>query len=251
MLNLQKVNCKLLLYALCTVTLMLTACAPHYQIDGTTSVSLLDGKKLFIKVFDGDKWADMDSTEIIHNAFSFEGAFNDIELASLFMDNTSIIPFIIEKGQLNINIDNAHVVLNGTPLNDKLYRFINQKSMIEEKIMRLDSEESQLIMAGFDPDRAQMQIGEKYHQYSREMGTLVKNFVQDNYDNILGPSVFLFLCCERYHPDFYSLMEETLTQAPEGFRKHPYLRNVVITHQKKRGGYTEQEYAPYIHGVVK
>ena len=41
--------------------LTLTSCASEYKIEGSSSVSRLDGKMLFIKVPDGDRMVKVDS----------------------------------------------------------------------------------------------------------------------------------------------------------------------------------------------
>jgi len=44
--------------------LTLTSCASEYKIEGSSSVSRLDGKMLFIKVPDGDRMVKVDSAEV-------------------------------------------------------------------------------------------------------------------------------------------------------------------------------------------
>ena len=53
--------------------LTLTSCASEYKIEGSSSVSRLDGKMLFIKVPDGDRMVKVDSAEVIHGIFKMEG----------------------------------------------------------------------------------------------------------------------------------------------------------------------------------
>ena len=44
--------------------LALTSCASEYKIEGSSSVSRLDGKMLFIKVPDGDRMVKVDSARL-------------------------------------------------------------------------------------------------------------------------------------------------------------------------------------------
>lgn len=90
----------------------------EYKIEGSSSVSRLDGNMLFIKVPDGDRMVKVDSAEVIHGIFKMEGVLDSSVIASLYMDDINIMPFVIEKGKIAINIDNARIVVSGTPLNE-------------------------------------------------------------------------------------------------------------------------------------
>ena len=48
---------------------ILTSCASEYQIQGSSSVSRLDGKMLFVKVPQGDGLVKVDSAEVVHGFF--------------------------------------------------------------------------------------------------------------------------------------------------------------------------------------
>ena len=53
--------------------LAFTSCASEYKIEGSSSVSRLDGKMLFVKVPSGDRMLSIDSAEVIHGMFKMEG----------------------------------------------------------------------------------------------------------------------------------------------------------------------------------
>lgn len=107
--------------------LAFTSCASEYKIEGSSSVSRLDGKMLFVKVPSGDRMLSIDSAEVIHGMFKMEGITDSTSMASLYMDDESIMPFVIEKGKISISIDNARIVVTGTPLNDRLYDFVEKR----------------------------------------------------------------------------------------------------------------------------
>ena len=77
--------------------LAFTSCASEYKIEGSSSVSRLDGKMLFVKVPSGDRMLSIDSAEVIHGMFKMEGITDSTSMASLYMDDESIMPFVIEK----------------------------------------------------------------------------------------------------------------------------------------------------------
>ena len=115
-------NLKNIVFALISV-LVLTSCASGYSIEGSSSVSRLDGKMLFVKVPSGGQMVNVDSAEVVHGLFQMEGEIDSTVIASLYMDDESIMPLVVEKGNIRIQIDNARITVSGTPLNDKLHAF--------------------------------------------------------------------------------------------------------------------------------
>ena len=75
--------------------LFLASCASEYQIEGSSSVSRLDGKMLFVKMPKSDGMVKVDSAEIIHGLFTMKGEIDSTYIASLYMDEESIMPFVM------------------------------------------------------------------------------------------------------------------------------------------------------------
>lgn len=51
--------------------LALTSCANSFHIAGSTSVSMLDGQKLYLKVMKDTTLKDLDSCDVVHGQFQF------------------------------------------------------------------------------------------------------------------------------------------------------------------------------------
>ena len=49
------------------------ACAKSYSIDGSSNVSTLDGKMLYLKALSDTGFKKIDSCEVVHGAFSLHG----------------------------------------------------------------------------------------------------------------------------------------------------------------------------------
>ena len=177
--------------------LAFTSCASEYKIEGSSSVSRLDGKMLFVKVPSGDRMLSIDSAEVIHGMFKMEGITDSTSMASLYMDDESIMPFVIEKGKISISIDNARIIVTGTPLNDRLYDFVGKKTSLDDRAYELERRESRMIMDGKAPDEIQREIMREREKLAAEMNALAKEFIQKNYDNVLGPGVFIMLCRKK------------------------------------------------------
>lgn len=205
----------------------LGSCASEYKIEGSSSVSRLDGKMLFVKVAKGDRMQNVDSAEVVHGIFKMEGVADSAVIASLYMDDESIMPFVIEKGKIDISIDNARLLVSGTPLNDRLYEFVGKKTSLEDRAYELERKESRMIMDGLSPEQIQAEISQSRKELSAEMDKLAKEFIQKNYDNVLGPGVFIMLCNNFPYPVMTPLIEEILEQAPASFKDDPMVKSYV------------------------
>jgi hypothetical protein len=53
-------------------------------------------------------------------------------MANLFMGDESIMPVVLEEGEITIKIDNASQSVGGTPLNDSLYKFIDKHNQLSK-----------------------------------------------------------------------------------------------------------------------
>lgn len=207
--------------------LAFTSCASEYKIEGSSSVSRLDGKMLFVKVPSGDRMLSIDSAEVIHGMFKMEGITDSTSMASLYMDDESIMPFVIEKGKISISIDNARIVVTGTPLNDRLYDFVGKKTSLDDRAYELERQESRMIMDGKAPDEIQREITREREKLAAEMNALAKEFIQKNYDNVLGPGVFIMLCSNFPYPVMTPLIEEIIEEAPDRFKNNSLVKDYV------------------------
>ena len=108
-----------------------TSCRSEYLIEGSSSVSRLDGKMLFVKISDGERMINIDSAEVVHGLFRMQGEVDSAFIASLYMDDQSIMPLVVERGNIQIKIDNGRIVASGTPLNEKLYDFVEKKITLD------------------------------------------------------------------------------------------------------------------------
>ena len=209
------------------IMLVFTSCVSEYQIQGSSSVSRLDGKMLFVKVPQGNDMTNVDSAEVVHGMFKMQGEIDTTMIASLYMDDQSIMPLVMEKGSIEIQIDNARITVKGTPLNEKLYDFVGKKSSLDDRAYEVERMESRMIMDGHSMDVVEKEINKEREKLTNEMNELVKTFIQDNYENVLGPGVFLMLCNGFPYPLLTPLMEEIVEKAPDSFKNHSLIKEYV------------------------
>lgn len=214
------------LYSL-LVVLFFTSCASEYRIHGNSSVSRLDGKMLFVKVPQAGEMINVDSAEVVHGLFQMEGEIDSAIIASLYMDEQSILPLVVEKGNIHIQIDNGRLTVSGTPLNDILYDFVTKKNSLDNRAYEVERMESRMIMDGIPMDEVESEITREREKLSKEMDDLVKTFIQTNYENVLGPGVFIMLCNGFPYPLMTPLLEEIVDNAPDKFKNHDLVKNYV------------------------
>lgn len=206
---------------------VLTSCTSKYKINGESSISSLDGKMLFLKTLRGDKLIKVDSAEVIHGLFKMEGPADSAEMVMLFMDENIIMPIILENGKINVQIDNTEIRAKGTPLNNALYAFFDKKNEIDRRVSDLERRETKMILNGEDPIAIQYEMDLESRRISREMNNLIKDFITENCNNVLGPGVFLLLC--QSSPIMTPQIEEILSKVPSTFCDNPYIKSYIAT----------------------
>jgi hypothetical protein len=205
----------------------MTSCAGEYAIQGSSSVSRLDGKMLFVKVPRDGQMVSIDSAEVVHGIFKMNGTADSTYLAALYMDDESLMPIVIEKGNIAIDISNARITVSGTTLNDKLYDFIAKKNAIDDKADELERSESRMIMDGVPEEEILQTLNTERGKLNEELNTLVKNFVTENYTNPLGPGVFLMWCNNFPYPVMTPMIQEIVDGAPEAFTNDPLVKEYI------------------------
>ena len=214
------------LYSVITA-LLFTSCASEYKIHGNSSVSRLDGKMLFVKVPQGGEMINVDSAEVVHGLFKMQGEIDSAVIASLYMDEQSILPLVMESGSIQIQIDNGRLTVSGTPLNDILYDFVSKKNLLDDRAYEVERLESRMIMDGKSMDEVETEITREREKLSKEMDDLVKTFIQTNYENVLGPGIFIMLCNGFPYPLMTPLLEEIVDNAPESFKNHDLIKEYI------------------------
>ena len=220
---------------------LLASCASEYQINGNSTVSRLDGKMLFIMELKNNKMEKVDSAEVVHGLFSMNGPVDSVYMASLYMDEQNIMPFVIEDGDIQMNIEAARITVSGTPLNDCLYEIIRKKSSLDDRAYEVERMESRMIMDGMSEEEIQMQIKKERETLTNEMNALAKEFVQANYENVLGPGVFIMLCNSFPYPVITPIVEEIVNEAPQSFQNHPMIVQYMKVARENMDKLKEQE----------
>ena len=213
-----------ILYAL-IITATLTSCAESYSIQGSSSVSSLDGSKLYLKTVKDQELKNLDSCDVVHGKFRFVGLLDTIKLANLYMDDEPLMmPVVVEKGEIEIRIDNTGRTVSGSPLNDKLYQFINRHDQIGNELNELSHKQSQMLLDGIDEEIINKKLSAEAARLAQQEDSLVTNFIVENFDNILGPGVFMMMTGGYPYPVLTPQIEDTMSKATKKFKDDPYVK---------------------------
>ncbi|MBR1932433.1 MAG: DUF4369 domain-containing protein [Prevotella sp.] len=207
-----------------------TSCAESYNIQGASSVSSLDGSKLYLKAIKDQKPQNIDSCEVVHGKFKFAGLLDTVMMVNLFMDDRSLMmPIVLETGDISVRIDDAQRKVSGTPLNDLLYDFIDQHNQLDNRMNELGHRESQMLLDGISEDEINEQLSVEAMRIAEEEDSLVTNFIVDNFDNVLGPGVFMMITAGFQYPVLTPQIEHIMSKATDTFKNDPYVREYYRT----------------------
>jgi hypothetical protein len=210
---------------LAVVAVLLSSCASSYNVRGTSSVSALDGSKLYLKTLKNNELKNIDSCEVVHGEFQFAGLLDTIRMASLFMDDESIMPLVLEEGEIVISIENALQRVGGTPLNDSLYVFIDKHNQLTNRMSELGHRQSQMLLDGIDEEQINRELNIEANQIAAEEDQLVTKFICDNFDNVLGPGIFMMITSQYRYPILTPQIEEIMSKASDSFKNDAYVRD--------------------------
>ena len=222
------------LYAIVSV-LALTSCANSFHITGTTSVSVLDGQKLYLKVLKDTTLKNIDSCDVVHGQFQFGGTTDSVRVANIILDDGNSLPVVLEDGDIQVKIDNTQETVTGTPLNDKLTKFRQQFTRLMNESSDLVHQHDQAIMNGRNMDVVNARLAAKDADINRRMDKLVTSFVTDNMDNVLGPYVFITVCMNKYNvPMLDAWVEDIMTRATDKFKNDPQVKEYYEAAQENQ-----------------
>ncbi len=203
----------------------LTSCTDKYHVQGTSSVAILDGSKLYLKTVKDQKLEIVDSCDVIHGKFSFTGELDTTLLVNLFMDEQPLMmPLVLEPGNIVIRLDDSSRKVTGTPLNEQLYAFLDKYNQLSNRMNELMHKESQMLLSGIDEQEIANQLTGEAKQIAMEEDTLVTNFILRNSDNILGPGVFMMVTAGMEYPILTPQIEHIMSQASEAFKNDSYVK---------------------------
>ena len=211
-------------YAIITL-LAITSCANTYNIQGTSNVSTLDGRMLYLKILKDNEFKNIDSCDVVHGQFKFCGNLDSTKMANIFMDDEAVLPLVLESGDISVKLDDAQQVVSGTPLNDKLFKFFKKYQQLQNQQMELVHKHDQAIMNGSDMDVVTRKLNQEAANLAEQEDKLVTSFVTENFDNVLGPGVFFLVTMRNQYPMLSPWIEDIMSKATDHFKNDSYVKD--------------------------
>ena len=206
---------------------LFASCSRKYKVEGVSSVTSLDGKMLYLKTLRDGQWIAIDSAEVVHGLFSTSGPSDSVMMVTLYMNDEAIMPLVLENGKIEVSISNSQLTAKGTALNNALYEFIEKRNSLELKIEELEKKEARLVLDGAALDDIHEQLTQEGESLVKEMNDYIKEFISTNYENVLGPSVFMMMCSTLPYPIMTPQIEDIIRTAPQTFKSSPLVREFL------------------------
>ncbi len=209
------------------IPMLVAACSSNYVIEGSSVISNLDGKTLFMKVLQGDNWMAIDSSEIIHGNFLLKGHTDSIVMTALFVDDQNLMPLVLENAKMKVALSYAEISARGTQLNDNLYDFLDKKDKLERSMYDLERQEARLVLDGRNIDEVRQELSIEGEKLVVEMDSIVKKMIIDNAENVLGPYVFILLGSSLPYPLLTPQIEDILNDAPYSLKSNNMVKEYI------------------------
>lgn len=215
------------LFATAMSFLTMTSCLNSYNIEGSSDISGLDSRMMFLKAVKSNELKDVDSTEIIHGKFSFTGTVDSSRIGFLIIDNNSQpLPLVLEDGDIRVRINNSKTEWGGTPLNDKLYKFMKTLDSLTLQSRELQHEYDRAFMDGEDMAEVVKRLGQQNQMINMSLDTLFTQSISSNFDNVLGPGLFMIVTLGQM-PEMSPWVVELMSKATDNFKNDPYVKRYL------------------------
>lgn len=159
----------------------------EYLISGTAN-GIENGKKVFVEIQSETGATVLDTGVVENGKFELKGIITETDLGFVRIENEKFsVPFIIEKGNITINIavDSVqNTKIGGTKNNDKFQEF-NEKSLVVVKKRNKYEKNNIARMEAAKKSRDTATINmivKEHNSFQDEMNAISKTFIKENPD---------------------------------------------------------------------
>ena len=174
------------------------------------------------------------SCDVVHGKFGFSGSLDSVRIANIFMDEESVLPLVLESGNIVVKLDDAQQNVSGTPLNDKLFKFFNKYNQLKNQEQELVHKHDQAIMNGSNMDVVSARLNSEAERLSVLEDKLITSFVCENFDNVLGPGVFFMVTIGYDYPELTPWIEDIMSKATDKFKNDAYVKEYYAKAQENQ-----------------
>lgn len=205
----------------------LASCSSSYDIQGTSDVQNLDGHMMYLRAIQKDEMKNIDSCDVVHGQFAFRGNIDTVKVGTLVINDEGVLPVVLEEGEITIRFNTTKQTCTGTPLNDTLTSFIEKYNQITNQLADLSHQEAQAMMDGKDMTVVYRNLRQKSIELNEEFDKHITTFIEQNFDNVLGPFVFQMATSGMEVPRTNVWIDALMVKATDTFKNDKYVKEFM------------------------
>jgi hypothetical protein len=93
----------------------------------------------------------------------------------------------------------------------------------------LSHKQSQMLLDGIDENEINQKLTVEAAVIAQKEDSLVTNFIVENFDNVLGPGVFMMMTSSYPYPVLTPQIEDIMSKATQKFKADPYVSEYYKT----------------------
>ncbi len=203
----------------------------EYTVSGTIEDEVYEGTNIYLqRLTDGGDMVTTDTAVVMNGKFFFSGIVNEPFLRIILFDENikpqpiqNRIPFLIEPGNITVDVSSHSVSIKGTKVNDDF----NANS---EKMGQLGQQVSDVLKRYYaaldkgpgNEDEVETARAEYSDLVNVQMTNLNYEFLKDNMKNGLGEYLFI-TSFSKFEP---SIQKELIEMANESFRETTLIKDI-------------------------
>ena len=236
-------------FAVFTLVLSATSCMKSYNIEGSSDISSLDSRMMYLSTLGDNQLKDLDSTEVVHGKFGFTGTTDSVRMAFLTYGNYGRLPLVLESGDIIVKVNNQKIEWGGTPNNDKLYHFMSVLEDLSKQMEEIDHEHARAFMDGEDMVEVEARLSQQGRRINVTLDSLITTSISENFDNVLGPGFFMIYTLGTY-PEMSPWVVDIMSKASDFFKNDPYVKDYISKAQYLQNVNNGLEAAPNQAGAA-
>ena len=98
---------------------------------------------------------------------------------------------------------------------------------LQNEAAELGHKQAQAIMDGSDMEQVNRSLAIEDAKISKKMDDMLTKFVTENFDNVLGPGVFMMITATMPYPMLTPWIEDIMSKATDRFKNDPYVKQYM------------------------
>lgn len=97
--------------------------------------------------------------------------------------------------------------------------------MLDNQVVDLGHKQSQAIMDGEDENEVNERLNREAMEIAQKKDQLQTSFIEENFDNALGPGVFFIITAGYPYPELSPWIEALMSKATDNFKNDSYVKD--------------------------